>query len=206
MARTTTQRKDLLLCDLGNVLIRFDHRIAVRRILSYTSKTSREIYRYFFDSPVTRAYEEGRLTSRRFFARVSKDLRLNGLTYREFVPIWSDIFFPNPGMLRLLKALRRRCRLHLISNINAMHYDHIRRKFPGHLRVFDKVVLSYKVGAQKPHPRIYRAAVGRPRGRVLYTDDRPDLIRAARRLGLTAIRFRTVAGLRRELRRRQVLP
>jgi len=109
-----------------------------------------------------------------------------------------------------LKVLRRRWRLHLISNINALHYAYIRRTFPRHLRVFDKVVLSYKVGAQKPHPRIYRCAVRvkgrRAPGRVLYTDDRPDLIRAARRLGLDAIRFRSVRQFKSELRRRGVWP
>jgi len=205
-----SDRRGLILCDLGNVLIRFDHRIAVRRILPYTPKTFPEVYRCFFDSPLTQAYEEGRLSSRQFFARLKKDLALDGLTYDKFVPIWSEIFFPNPGILPLLKTLRRRWRLHLISNINALHYAYIRRKFPGHLRVFDKVILSYKVGVQKPHPRIYRRAVAargrRTDGIVLYADDRPDLVRAARRLGLCSVRFRCVEDFKRELRRRQVLP
>ncbi len=208
MVHRRSDRRGLFLCDLGNVLIRFDHRIAVRRILPYTSKTFKEVYAYFFDSPLTRDYEEGRISSRRFFARLKKELALDGLTYDKFVPIWSEIFFPNPGILALLKTLRRRWRLHLISNINALHYAYIRRKFPGHLGVFDKVILSYRVGAQKPHPRIYRRAmaVGRyANGRVLYVDDRPDLIRAARRLGLSCIRFRSVKDLKRELRRRKVL-
>ncbi len=210
MVPNRSDRRGLILCDLGNVLIRFDHRIAVRRILPYTSKTFQEVYGYFFDSPLTQAYEEGRCSSRQFFARLKKDLALDGLTYKRFVPVWSEIFFPNPGILALLKTLRRRWRLHLISNINALHYAYIRRKFPGHLRVFDKVVLSYKVGAQKPHPRIYRCALSvkgrRASGRVLYVDDRPDLIRAARRLGLRSIRFRSLRDFKKELRRRQVLP
>ncbi|MGE5279144.1 MAG: HAD family hydrolase [Deltaproteobacteria bacterium] len=218
MARARPLRKDLLLCDLGNVLIRFDHRIAVRRILPFTPRTFRQVYLTFFDSPATRAYEEGRLNSRRFFARLKKDLALKGLTYGRFVPIWSDIFRPNPGMLPLLKALRRRCRLCLISNINALHYAHILRRFPEHLGVFDRVVLSCEVGAQKPHPRIYRAALadedprsgspgpGPRGGRLLYVDDRADLVRAARRLHIPSLRFRGVAQLKKELRRRRLLP
>jgi putative hydrolase of the HAD superfamily len=70
------------------------------------------------------------------------------------------------------------------------------------------VVLSYRVGAQKPDPRIYRAALAgrRPAGaRVFYADDRPDLIRAARRLGLIAMRFRSVRDLRERFRRHGVL-
>ncbi len=209
MAHKRSNRRGLILCDLGNVLIRFDHRIAVRRILAYTSKTFKEVYACFFDSPLTRDYEEGRISSRQFFARLKKDLALAGLTYDRFVPIWSEIFFPNPGILPLLKTLRRHWRLHLISNINALHYAHIRKKFPAHLGVFDKVILSYRVGVQKPHPRIYRRAVAvgrRAGGRVLYTDDRPDLIRAARRLGISSILFLSVKDFKRELRRRKVLP
>ena len=45
--------------DLGNVLVGFDHRIAVKKILRHTSKSTREIYDLFFDSPFTREFEKG---------------------------------------------------------------------------------------------------------------------------------------------------
>jgi len=47
MPSKKTERRGLILCDLGNVLVRFDHRIAVRRILAHTPKTFREVYAYF---------------------------------------------------------------------------------------------------------------------------------------------------------------
>ena len=44
------RRFKLILCDLGNVLVKFDHRIAVKKILKFTDKDSDEVYQLFFDS------------------------------------------------------------------------------------------------------------------------------------------------------------
>ncbi len=197
----------VILCDLGNVLVGFDHRIASRRILPYTRKPFEEVHRLFFDSPDTKAYEEGRLTSRQFYRRMVKKIGLNGLSYGRFSHIWNEIFFANRPMVRLLKRLGRRYRLYLISNISKLHYDYIARMFPDHLAVFDKVYLSYRIGARKPHPAIYRRALsGIPKEAVLYTDDRRDLIAFARSIGIKSIRFIGVDDFARRLKTLGVLP
>ena len=58
---------DSILCDLGNVLINFDHRVAVKKILGLTPKKEEDIYQLFFDSGLTKLYEEGKITSLDFF-------------------------------------------------------------------------------------------------------------------------------------------
>ena len=140
------RRFKLILCDLGNVLVKFDHRIAVKKILKFTDKSFDEVYQLFFDSPLTKDFEEGRISSRLFFKRISGKLHLKGLTFKEFVSIWSDIFFDNKGMVALLRRLKKNYRLHLVSNINELHYDFILQKFPEHLSLFDDVILSYQTG------------------------------------------------------------
>jgi FMN phosphatase YigB (HAD superfamily) len=205
---TKSPRPKALLCDLGNVLVNFDHRFAVRRIIPYTDRSFAEIYRLFFDSPLTKAYEEGKISSRRFYEGVRDRLSLKGLNYRVFAGIWSAIFFDNPGIVGVLARVKPGIRRHMISNINKLHYDYIRRRFPRHLGVFDRFVLSYEVGERKPHPKIYRAAIeaaGFSPEEVLYTDDRADLIEEAERLGIPSLLFTGVADLCRALGARGLL-
>jgi len=202
------QRFKLILCDLGNVLINFDHRIAVRKILKFTDKSFREVYQLFFDSVFTKDFEEGRISGRDFYRRIAAELGLKKMTFEKFNSIWSDIFFDNKGILPLLCRLKKNYRLHLVSNINKLHYDYIVKKFPRHLDLFDAVILSYKVGRRKPHPSIYREATrgfSAAGASVLYIDDRADLIKEAQKLKFKTILFKNIADFKKQLHRRRVI-
>ncbi len=197
----------LILCDLGNVLVNFDHRIAVRKIMPFTQKGFEEVYQLFFDSKVTKDFEEGRLTPRDYFRRLRRILGIKNMSFDRFVPIWNEIFSDNKPMAALLGALKKSHKLHLVSNINKLHYDYIAGKFARHIRLFDKVYLSYEVGFRKPHVDIYRKAMlgadAKPR-ECLYIDDRADLIKEAKKLGLKPVLFKNVGDLKKQLRKMKV--
>jgi putative hydrolase of the HAD superfamily len=199
----------LILCDLGNVLLNFDHRIAVRRILPYCAKSFDEVYQLFFDSPSTKDYEEGKISTRLFFRRVQRALGLRELAYRDFCTFWSEIFFDAIGMIAWLEELKKDFRLHLVSNINELHYRYIRKNFPRHLDVFDDIFLSYEVGHRKPHRAIYAQAIRASSckaSEVLYIDDREDLVRAAARQGIRSVPFRNVEDCRRLFKEMGIWP
>ncbi len=184
---------DGIFCDLGNVLINFDHRIAVRKILSCTTKNEEDIYQLFFDSGLTKLYEEGKISSLDFFHRVKDSLGLN-IDGDEFFSIWDDIFFETPLNVKIqnfLRGIKARYRLAMISNINENHFEFLRKKMPI-FGEFDKLVLSYEVGFRKPAEEIYNAALrsvdARPE-KVFYIDDRADLIKAASGYGIKGITF-----------------
>lgn len=198
----------LILCDLGNVLIRFDHRRAVKKILEYTPKTFDEVYSIFFDSPLTKRFEEGKVSPEVFFNELAQSLELRGLAFKEFVPLWNDIFFDNPGIETLLEMLKRSYRLHMISNINALHYAYLLEAYPKIFKFFDKTYLSYEVGCCKPDFRIYKRAVsecGYRFDETLYTDDRADLIEEAKKIGIPSVLFKGVEGLKKELEEKSIL-
>lgn len=199
----------VILCDLGNVLLHFDHRIAVRRIQPYCTKSFEEIYQLFFDSSCTKDYEEGRIDTMGFFKHVTDALAAPELQYEEFCAAWSDIFFDSGEMLAWLKELKKDFRLHLISNINELHYDFIRRNFSDHIAVFDDVFLSYEIGHRKPHREIYDRAIhasGFEVPQCLYIDDREDLVAAAREMGIRSVVFKNVAACRQELQEMGIWP
>ncbi|MDP2981595.1 MAG: HAD-IA family hydrolase [Candidatus Omnitrophota bacterium] len=179
--------------DLGNVLINFDHRIAVKKILALTPKKEEDIYQLFFDSGITKDYEEGKIGSLNFFKRVKESLELE-IDYDMFLPIWNDIFFETPLNMRFqrfLKSVKGRYKLVMISNINEAHCEFLKKKMPI-FGEFDKLILSYEVGFRKPSPEIYNAAlraVGAKNSDAFYIDDRADLIEAASGLGIKGMGF-----------------
>ena len=196
----TNNNFDTIIFDLGNVLIDFDHHIAVEKICKFTAKTRDEIYQLFFDSGITEVFEEGKIDGPEFYARVKEMLEAN-LSFDEFLPIWNGIFFITPQnrlMQKLLADLRHAYKLILISNINELHFLYIKDNFDIFSH-FHKIILSYEVGKRKPHPLIYQKALEAARTsaqNAVYTDDRLDLIEAAAKLGITSIQFKSLEYLK----------
>jgi len=184
---------DTIICDLGNVLIDFDHRIAVKKILRYTPKEEEEIYSLFFDSGITELYEEGKIDPAEFFRRVKDYLELD-MEHNDFFPVWNGIFFEtllNKKMHDLLKKAKSIYRLVMVSNLNVTHFEFLKKKMDI-FKEFDKLILSYEVGCRKPAPEIYRIALesaGTVPAKSFYIDDRRDLIEAAEKLGIKGVVF-----------------
>ena len=189
----TNNKYDSILCDLGNVLVNFDHRIAVKKILHCAKKNEQDIYQLFFDSGITKDYEEGRIKTMDFYRRVKDSLGLD-MDYGAFLPAWNDIFFETPlnkKIQNFLKKIKTKYKIAMISNINESHYEFLRQKMPIFAE-FNKLILSYEVGFRKPAPEIYNAALESlrtPASRTFYIDDRADLIEAASKLGIKGIVF-----------------
>ncbi len=189
----TPSRYDAIFCDLGNVLINFNHNIAVKKILRLMPKNEQDIYQLFFDSGLTKGYEEGKISSIEFFKKVKGSLELD-INYNKFLPIWNDIFFEvplNKKMQNLLKAVKGKYKLVMISNINETHYKFLKKKMPI-FGEFDKLILSYEIGFRKPAQEIYDAAlksVNTAPSKAFYVDDRADLIEAALGYGIKGMAF-----------------
>ena len=192
----------VVMFDLGNVLICFDHMIAARKIENYSDKDARQIYALFFSLPVTEQFDRGLIDEKSFFEGVKKLLNLNGLSRDEFYNIWNNIFWENPGLKELIKEIKETYEKFLIiSNVNKPHFEYIRDKFPI-ITEADGIILSYEIGVLKPDPRIYNAAVekaGCLPSEIFYTDDREDLIEAAVKLGFKARLFQGISDIRRYL-------
>ncbi len=194
----------VIVFDLGRVLLDFDHNIASRRISVYTKKSAEEIYELFFDSQITRSFEEGKVSSRDFYSRV-KDMLGMELGYEEFCRIWNGIFFlteTNKRVRELAARLKKRYQIAVLSNVNLLHYEYIRDNFPV-FDIFDRVFASCEMGLVKPDPQIYRKvleSLGVTARQVFYTDDRPELVESARALEIRARIFTGVKQLEEDLK------
>ncbi len=192
-----------ILFDLGNVMVNFNHMLAARRIAKFTDKTPEGIFNLFFDSELTETFEEGKISPQDFFLKVKEALNLK-LGYAEFVPIWNEIFFlseTNRAVYKLAKTLGKHYPLAMVSNINILHFEYVRDKFPV-FDVFSHIITSYQVGARKPKPLIYQKsieALGVSADEIFYTDDRAELVESAKGLGIKGMVFKGSEALKKDL-------
>jgi len=194
--------------DLGRVLIDFDHRKAASKIASSSPFDEKEIYDLFFDSDLAGLFEEGRIEPADFFLKVKELLRAR-IGFEEFVLAWNDIFFiseTNRQVFELVKALRGRYRLTLLTNINVLHFEYIKKHY-SLFEPFSEIIASFQEKVRKPNPLIYQKALsssGVTPEEVFYTDDRPELVEGARKLGIRSSVFTGTETLIRDLQEQGV--
>ena len=188
--------------DLGNVLVNYDVEKAAKRFSAASGLTPREIWKRFFLSRFEQAFTRGEISTREFHRIACKTLGVS-ISLATFSHYWNDIFWENPGMERLLVRIKRHYPLYLISNTNALHYNHIKKHFKL-LRHFDRKFPSHEVGARKPDLRIYRRVLGKIGLRseeTVFIDDMKSFIKGARKVGMYAIRFKGRPALLKSLRK-----
>jgi glucose-1-phosphatase len=189
--------------DFGNVVCSFDIRLFYLRAQPYSSLPPDDLHAALKSSHgIMRDYETGLLTSEEFFARICTACRLT-VSQKEFVAAYTQIFEPIPSTYELIRRLKPRYKLGLLSNTNEWHFEHGIKPvevFP----LFDTVTLSYEVKAMKPAEKIYRDALGKlgvPPAECVYIDDLEENVLAAQELGMQGFLFRTGEELRSSLKR-----
>jgi len=192
--------------DLGRVIVPFDFDRAYARITARTGLDKATIQDRVRASGIVPRFESGQIEPKPFVEQFCQTIGCD-IGYDEFRDIWFSIFSPETLIPEsLLESLKGRYRLLLLSNTNAIHYEMIEEKYP-HVHHFDHQVLSYKVGAMKPDEAIYREAlrhaVGDP-GECFFTDDIPEYVEGARRMGIDAVQFQSHEQIVGEMRARGV--
>ncbi|MEM5804252.1 MAG: HAD-IA family hydrolase [Candidatus Aenigmatarchaeota archaeon] len=107
-----------------------------------------------------------------------------------------------PGLDRLVRRLKRKYKVGMISNTDRYSYEVI--KSHGWYRPFKPVVLSFKVGCSKPHKNVFRHFIrksGAKPEEIVFIDNKMENVRGARRAGMKAIHFRSARQTERELRK-----
>ena len=174
------------LFDIGNVIVRFDFSLALRRVAE-DSEVHDPVEVLARIDRVKGAYEDGQIDRAAFLGAAFDVLRYRG-TEAAFISAWEEIFEINPPMIALVERLHGRFPLFLLSNIGDIHLDYLFRRYPVFAR-FTAGTYSYAVRASKPGPEIYQHAIrthGLDPARTVFIDDLLPNIATARTLGFRA--------------------
>ncbi|NLI77255.1 MAG: HAD family phosphatase [Candidatus Riflebacteria bacterium] len=189
----------MVLFDYGNVISTFDHGRFLGNLESLGLRRRDELWRSLVEGPepVLLRFECGQVAPEAFFDHIGRFFPVPAPEPETLIGAFCDQFEPIRPTRALLKNLRGRYRIGLLSNTNATHFARVIRDaevFP----CFDQITVSFEVGAMKPDPRIFRDALAKFNGRpeeVLYLDDIAAYVEAGRRLGLQAIQVTDPAVL-----------
>jgi putative hydrolase of the HAD superfamily len=113
----------------------------------------------------------------------------------------------NPEMYALVDQLKeQKIQVALLSNIDE-RLSKLMRDF-GFYAPFTPCLLSCEIGIAKPDPKAYAFLLSElklPAKEVVFVDDRPENIEAAKKMGIDAILFESESQLREALRARDAL-
>jgi putative hydrolase of the HAD superfamily len=193
-----------IIFDLGKVIVPFDFARSYDRMAPLCNLTHEQMRERLWGCDLVWRYETGQIESRDFVQKVGNLLGFQP-DFEQFCDMFTSIFLPDTLLPdSFVGALGERYRLVLLSNTNEIHFNMIERTYPI-LRHFDEFVLSHRVGATKPDPKIYEAAIAAAQCRpeeCFFTDDIPAYIEGAKAAGIDAVQFENHEQIERELRAR----
>lgn len=195
-----------IIFDIGGVIVRVDPRRVLPLLHSKKSFSPEKIWAAIQRDPLFKDWQEGRVSPLDWCDHLTHRFALR-ITFDQFCRAWTSVLLPRQILPDSLFArLSTRCRLVLMSNTDPLHVEFMLSHF-AFFRYFPGCIYSCRVGASKPQPKIYQAAIhaaGVPPARILYIDDVLPYIRAGQRMGLDAVQFTSPRQLEASLRLRDL--
>ena len=192
--------------DLGNVIVNFDETKIFNAWAAASNKSVSEVIEYYKDSSARKSYEMGKISSREYYKCVLKELNMK-MDFGKFKKVWNEIFTLNKDVEKIVKSLKGKYKLILLSNTNDMQYEYIKENYRI-VDIFDERVLSYKVGTRKPNPMIYIKTLLKAKTlpfNCAYFDDIPKFINMAKFFGINVFQFKNADKLRNDLKKLKIL-
>ena len=197
---------EVIFFDLGNVILPFNNYQIAEKLSRFSQKREfrdpKKIFSYLFDleKGVINDFDKGRVSPPEFFQSIKKYLGLS-VAFEKFIPIWTDIFIEDRGVSEIIRSLKGKWRLGLLSNTDPLHFNYIVSTFPI-VSALEKWILSYDVGFKKPDARIFQKAIewaSVPPESILLIDDTEGHVAAAVSLGIQGIHFASANQLKKDL-------
>jgi putative hydrolase of the HAD superfamily len=188
-----------IIFDLGGVIINLDNQRTEAAFTALGVKNFREYFGHGHAASFFKDYEIGRIDDRQFIDAL-KELTGLAVPDEEIIRGWNALLldFP-PERIQLLKELRKKYRIFLFSNTNALHLDALRLIYAGAFgpetldEHFEKTYYSHVMGMRKPEKEpfdlILRENQLKPL-ETLFVDDAQINVEGAEAAGLKGLYLR----------------
>ncbi|MCA9385868.1 HAD family phosphatase [Candidatus Dojkabacteria bacterium] len=186
-----------IIFDFGNVISTFDNDLFIARIDAYSNFNTEELHNLIYEeSGLTDLYERGEISSNELFEEISKLCNLS-MPIDKFRIAYGDIFTPIPTTIDLVKKLKQKYKIALLSNTSEWDFE-IGIEACEVFDLFDAVTLSHVVGVKKPGQEIYNDSLGKlglKPEECVYIDDIKEYADKAKELGIHGIHYKSQDGL-----------
>ncbi|MFI5202938.1 MAG: HAD family hydrolase [Flavobacteriales bacterium] len=184
-----------IIFDLGGVLINVEYMAPIRAFQKLGVEVNESWYAKATQNALFDDFEKGKISPVDFRNEIRKISGVN-LTDDNIDSAWNSILldFPKERM-ELLLNLKKKYRLFLLSNTNAIHirefYNILERTFGKNPfpEIFDHCYYSHEMGLRKPDAEIFERVLknhGLKPGETFFIDDSPQHVEGALKAGIRA--------------------
>jgi len=180
-----------LIFDFGGVLIDLDMNQSILNFKKLGVENVENYLSNFGQSGFFMQLEKGKISAEEFRSEIRK-LTTNTITDKEIDDAWNAFLVRIPSeKLDIVYQLRKKFRVIMLSNTNAIHFPYAERTFfsyknRGIDEYFDKCYRSYDMKMAKPDAEIFEAILSQEQvaaNQCLLLDDGPKNIEQAQKLG-----------------------
>lgn len=179
--------------DLGGVLLNIDYRRTEKAFVELGLTQFPQLYTQFYSSHLFSDLETGKIGPEDFEQALIRESGLD-LKPEQIRSAWNAMLLDLPReRLDLLSRLKGNYRLFLLSNTNAIHYEHFNRYVQETYQLesldalFDQAYYSHRMGLRKPFAEAYSYLLEREGLRAaesLFIDDTEPNLAGAREVGM----------------------
>jgi FMN phosphatase YigB (HAD superfamily) len=186
-----------IIFDYGNVIFNIDFRMAQQGWNQLGISNAAEFFGHKQQDEIFDKFDRGEVSAGEFRDYIRQKSGNHDLADDQINSAWNSMLLGiEPGNHELLLDLKARYRTFLLSNINAIHYDHIMTYlkrdfgFDGNDHLFEKAYYSHLTGQRKPEPGIFQMVLdenGLDPNETLFIDDSPQHLAGAEKLGIQTL-------------------
>lgn len=182
---------DNIIFDLGNVILDIDYLSTIKAFEKIGIENASILYSKSSQTKIFDQLETGKITKEDFIIEIQKIIPRASKS--EVINAWNAIIKDLPeSRIDILKNLKDKFSIFLLSNTNSIHIDYIvkkigERKYDEFYNLFDKVYYSHEVKLRKPDPNIFKLVINENNLKIkntLFIDDSIQHINSAKKLGL----------------------
>ena len=192
---------DNIIFDLGNVILNIDYQSTIKAFEKIGIKNAEILYSKSSQTKIFDQLETGKITKEDFILEIQKIIPK--ASKYEIINAWNAIIKDLPeSRIDILKNLKDKFSIFLLSNTNSIHIDYIVKKIGGgkydeFYNLFDKVYYSHEVKLRKPDPNIFKLVINENNLKIkntLFIDDSIQHINSAKKLGLQTYHLKNSLG------------
>jgi FMN phosphatase YigB (HAD superfamily) len=186
-----------IIFDYGNVIFNIDFLKAQKAWNQLGISNAADFFGHKQQDEIFDKFDRGEVSANEFRAYIRHKSGNPALTDAQINDAWNSMLLGiEPGNHELLLDLKGKYRTFLLSNINAIHYDHIMNYlktdfgFDGNDHLFEKAYYSHLTGQRKPEARIFQMVLDENNlnpAETLFIDDSPQHLAGAEKLGIQTL-------------------
>ncbi len=186
-----------IIFDLGYVLLNIDYQKTITEFKKIGIRNASKLYSKKAQDNLFNKLETGNISEDFFLT--SLQIKTSNATKKQVKYAWNSMLLDLPKKrISLLKLLKSKYHIFLLSNTNSIHISEIRNKlgeekYQKFYNLFNKVYYSHEIRLRKPDIKIFQLVLEENKlnaSEVLFIDDSLQHIQGAKTLGIKTIHLK----------------